>query len=281
MGRLIKETLHSGNLLPDEKTIPVIEKYLEKPAYKNGYIIDGFPRTLSQAQYFNPNVDKVVYITLPDKEALWRIAYRTEDRDDSAAKTIIHRINVFHENTDKVIDFYQTEGKLVEVDGQPSIEEVNEEILKGLGKEDVEGHVKKWEQKKNIVLLFTGLDDNTVKKVMDYVSSEHNVPQTDSLEGDTLKNIFNESTKLVLGRVTNPKEYTQLQKALPEAKIVLVGVIDEERSHLHSKASDEELDQRGAVLVRADYIISAQSDEELLNYKAEHIYRDIYYDLED
>src|SRR3989344_7981986 len=73
-GRYVKETLNAGFLIPDTKTMPIIEEYLEKPEYVNGYILDGFPRTLRQAKEFHNGVTKVIYLKVSDKEALWRLS---------------------------------------------------------------------------------------------------------------------------------------------------------------------------------------------------------------
>ena len=72
MGRWLKETINSGALVPDEKTLEIIFTYLEKPEYQDGYILDGFPRTVVQAEAFNNGVDKVVFLDVSDKEALFQ-----------------------------------------------------------------------------------------------------------------------------------------------------------------------------------------------------------------
>jgi adenylate kinase len=69
LGRYVKETINSGVLVPDEKTIEIVNSYLSRPVYKKGYILDGFPRTIKQADAFSNNVDKVIYLKISDKEA--------------------------------------------------------------------------------------------------------------------------------------------------------------------------------------------------------------------
>jgi adenylate kinase len=78
LGRFVKETLNAGFLIPDEKTVPIVEEYLSRPEYKTGYILDGFPRTLKQVKQYRNNVDKVIYLDVPEKDALWRIAFRND-----------------------------------------------------------------------------------------------------------------------------------------------------------------------------------------------------------
>ena len=131
-GRWIKETLNVGVLIPDEKTIEIVELYLSKPAYEKGYILDGFPRTLAQAEQFRNGLDKVVHVKVSDKEALWRIAGRVSDREDETLQAIRRRIEMFHEFTEPVIEYYREKGILVEVDGEQTVEEVFSSIIDGL-----------------------------------------------------------------------------------------------------------------------------------------------------
>ena len=135
-GRYVKETLNSGFLIPDDKTIQIIEEYLSKAEYIGGYILDGFPRTPTQAEAFSNGVDKVIYLRVSDKEALWRLSSRVEEgvRDDNTLQAIRKRIQLFHDITEPVIEHYRNKGLLIEVDGEKSIEEVNQQILAALGK---------------------------------------------------------------------------------------------------------------------------------------------------
>lgn len=130
-GRYVKETLAAGYLIVDDKTIPIIEEYLSKPDYKSGYILDGFPRTVVQAQSFQDTVDRVVYLLVSDEEALRRLGLRNnkEHREDDAEKAIRKRIDLFHRLTEPVLDFYRKKGLLEEVDGERSIEHIHQDIL--------------------------------------------------------------------------------------------------------------------------------------------------------
>lgn len=131
-GRFVKETLTQGHLIPDEKTIAIMEEYLAKPEYKNGYILDGFPRTLVQAQAFKEPIDKVLYIKVSDEEALKRLGLRIakEKREDDSQEAIKRRIALFHEMTEPLLDFYRDQGILIEVDGERSIEDIHEDVSK-------------------------------------------------------------------------------------------------------------------------------------------------------
>src|SRR5258708_4961232 len=131
-GRYIKETMNAGILISDEKTIEIVNEYLSRPEYDKGYIMDGFPRTIVQTEAFKEKIDKVIYLKVSDKEALWRIAGRQDNREDETLQAIKKRIALFHEFTEPVIDFYRKKGLLAEVDGEKSIEEINKEIMENL-----------------------------------------------------------------------------------------------------------------------------------------------------
>ena len=130
LGRYIKEIMNAGYLIPDDKTVEIVSEYLKKTEYENGYILDGFPRTLEQVKKFENGVDKVVYLRVSDKEALWRLSYRNgEGREDETLTAIRKRIELFHKLTEPVLDFYRQKGILVEVDGEREIEDIHKEIL--------------------------------------------------------------------------------------------------------------------------------------------------------
>lgn len=132
MGRYIKEVMNSGALIPDEKTLEIVSEYLKRPEYQNGYIMDGFPRTTTQAEAFGNGIDKVIYLNIPDKEALWRLSYRDDNREDETLGAIRKRVGLFHEVTEPVIDHYRKKGQLIEIDGEKSIEDITQEILSAL-----------------------------------------------------------------------------------------------------------------------------------------------------
>ncbi len=134
LGRWLKETLNSGALVPDETTLEVVLTYLEKPEYADGYILDGFPRTVPQAEAFNGSIEKVVLIDVSDKEALWRIAGRASDREDETLMAIRNRIQLFHELTEPVVKYYEKIGKLARINGEQDVEGVFTDICSALEK---------------------------------------------------------------------------------------------------------------------------------------------------
>jgi len=158
LGRYVKETINAGLLIPDDKVILIIKEYLSKPEYKRGYILDGFPRTLNQAKAFKDNLDKVIYLDISDKEALWRLAYRNGViREDETIKAVRKRIELFHKFTGKVINFYKKKGKLVTINGSKPIEKVNQEILRSIGKQLIQNKIHRWERKHKSIIALVGL----------------------------------------------------------------------------------------------------------------------------
>lgn len=135
LGRYIKETMNAGYLIPDDKTLEIVEEYLGHEEYKPGYILDGFPRTVPQAEKFANGIKAVIYLKVTDKEALWRLAGRADEgvREDNTLKAIMKRIDQFHQKTEPVIDFYRQKGVLIEIDGEKSIEDIQDEILDRIG----------------------------------------------------------------------------------------------------------------------------------------------------
>lgn len=132
LGRYIKETINSGYLIPDDKTLEIVNEYLSRPEYEKGYILDGFPRTTQQAQEFKNGIGAVFYIKVSDEEAMRRLLLREDDREDAAAAAITKRIEIFHKFTKPVIEYYRDHGILHEVDGEKSIDEVYRQILSAL-----------------------------------------------------------------------------------------------------------------------------------------------------
>ncbi len=130
IGRYIKETMNAGYLIPDDKTLEIVNEYLSRPEYEKGYILDGFPRTETQAEAFRNGIDAVIHIKVTDDEAIKRLAFRNDDREDATTKALMKRIELFHRFTEPVLDFYTKKGKLLEVDGERDITEIHKEIRK-------------------------------------------------------------------------------------------------------------------------------------------------------
>lgn len=132
-GRYIKETLAAGVLVPDEIVIPTVERYLSKPEYQNGWILDGFPRNLKQTKKFKNKINVVFYVKISDKEALWRLSFRRDPqgniREDETLKGIRQRIHLFHKVTAPVIEHYRKQDLVIDIDGERKIDEISDDIM--------------------------------------------------------------------------------------------------------------------------------------------------------
>lgn len=130
LGKYIREIMFAGYLIPDEKVLEIVSNYLAKPEYKNGYVLDGFPRTVAQAESFKDGADYVVYLKVSDEEALKRISNRNDSaRKDETPEAIQRRVEAFHKQTEPVIEYYRKKGQLIEVNGEDSIEEIHKTIF--------------------------------------------------------------------------------------------------------------------------------------------------------
>lgn len=134
LGRWLKETMNSGALIPDDTTLEIVMDYLHRSEYEKGYILDGFPRTVPQAEVFGKDngPEKVILIDVSDKEALWRISGRVAEREDETLMALRQRIELFHTHTQPVIDYYKQEKKLIRVKGEQEVEKVFADIVKKL-----------------------------------------------------------------------------------------------------------------------------------------------------
>lgn len=130
LGRYIKETMNAGYLIPDRKTLEIVTEYLSRPEYQGGYILDGFPRTKTQAELFRNGIDKALYLKVSDEEALRRLSVRNDSREDEVPTALKKRIELFHRFTEPVLEYYKEHGLLREVDGERSIEDIHKEILR-------------------------------------------------------------------------------------------------------------------------------------------------------
>lgn len=129
-GQRIKHILDSGQLVDDKTVIELIKKRLNMDDCQNGFILDGYPRTLVQAENVNINFDKVFYLKIPQDEVLKRLLQRgrADDREDSIRK----RLESYNLQTQPLLRYYKTSGKLVEIDALEDIPTIQNEIKKSL-----------------------------------------------------------------------------------------------------------------------------------------------------
>lgn len=129
LGRHIKEVMNAGYLISDRQTLSIVQEYLRRPEYAKGYILDGFPRTITQAKKFENGIDRVIYLKVSDKEALWRLSDRSGHREDDTLTAIRKRIELFHKVTVPVLQYYHDKGVLVEINGEQPVDDIHREIM--------------------------------------------------------------------------------------------------------------------------------------------------------
>lgn len=157
-----KSYIDKGQLVPDEVTIQIVKERLEKDDCKNGYLLDGFPRTVSQAEALDgfSEIDSVVNIDVPLHKLMRRITGRRVcgkcgesyhidyldgstscrkcdgeliQRADDNEETVGKRLEVYEKQTAPLIDHYKSKGKLIDVDGDGDIDSVFAAIVERLG----------------------------------------------------------------------------------------------------------------------------------------------------
>ncbi len=148
LGRQVKAIMDRGELVPDELILALVRERLQQPDCARGVILDGFPRTLAQAKALDRllaelgrRIDAVIALEVPDEVLLSRIENRIREtggaRSDDNVDTLKRRLEVYHQQTRPLLDYYRRQGLLYEVDGTRTIEEVArsiEDVLARIGR---------------------------------------------------------------------------------------------------------------------------------------------------
>ncbi len=164
MGLKAKSFMDAGKLVPDEVVIGIIQERLSESDCKNGFILDGFPRTIPQAEALDAmgvEINKVIDIEVSDEDIVKRMSgrrvcekcgasYHLEykkpakegvcnlctgtlvQRKDDHPDTVLSRLKVYHEETEPLKDYYEKQGKLTIVEGQHDIADTTAKVLKAL-----------------------------------------------------------------------------------------------------------------------------------------------------
>ena len=164
LGKRIDSLLKAGQLVPDNVTNELIAERLQQPGATSGFILDGYPRSLVQAEFLSqlaPDTQALL-IDLPDAEAVRRIAGRRtclkcgavyhlnyqppqqtdvcdkcgsalEQRNDQTEAVLKERLLIYHQQTEPLVEYYRQRGVLATVDGSPAIPEVTARIRAALG----------------------------------------------------------------------------------------------------------------------------------------------------
>jgi len=137
-----------GELVPDEVMIEIVRERLRQPDTAGGFILDGFPRTVPQAEALDrmladlgKRIEKVIYLQVGREALIDRLVHRGRlfDRPDDDPTVAARRIDVFLSDTAPLIDYYGSQHKLEKVDGQLSIEQVRDDILRRLNSVNGQG----------------------------------------------------------------------------------------------------------------------------------------------
>ncbi len=169
LGKKAKEYMDKGALVPDEIVLDMVEERLKQPDCEKGFILDGFPRTVPQAEALDKlleklgkKIDYAILIDVPDEELVKRLTGRRTckkcgmmyhvmfkppkeegkcdvcggelyQRADDNEETVRNRLKVYHEQTEPIIAYYEKKGVLHRIDGMGSIEEIFNRIVQLLG----------------------------------------------------------------------------------------------------------------------------------------------------
>jgi len=165
LGKAAEKYIEDGQLVPDNVIMEIVKHRISKEDCKNGFILDGVPRTISQAialDDMGADIDKIINIEVSDSDILKRLSGRREcpscsasyhihykkpkengicdvcnthliTRPDDTEETVLKRIEVYHRQTEPLIEFYSKEGRLINVHGQEEVDDTIKAVLKAVG----------------------------------------------------------------------------------------------------------------------------------------------------
>jgi adenylate kinase len=150
LGRKAKTYMDAGDLVPDEITVAMVTDRLAEPDAKAGFLLDGFPRTIPQAEQLRDalagdgqHLDRVLELVVDEDELVRRLSGRRMlvdgewvQRDDDKPETVRHRLQVYREQTAPLSGFYDAEGLLSRIDAIGEVEEVTARAMAALGRPD-------------------------------------------------------------------------------------------------------------------------------------------------
>lgn len=144
LGKVAEGYISKGNLIPDELMIQILDDVLEKEASdKKGVVFDGFPRTIPQAEALkgllrkrNTDLHAVIGLEVPEEELMERMIRRGQEtgRADDNPETIKSRLNVYHNQTLPLKEYYTKEGKYLPINGLGVVDDIFNDIAAGLEK---------------------------------------------------------------------------------------------------------------------------------------------------
>ena len=137
MGERVRSVYDAGDLVPDDLMIELIRERLGSSDTADGFILDGFPRTVAQSEALDRMLEEidrellaVLYFQVPDELAVERLHVRAlqEGRTDDTPEIIRHRLEVFHQSTEPVVEYYRSKGILVGIHAERPIDAVFAEV---------------------------------------------------------------------------------------------------------------------------------------------------------
>ena len=153
LGVEAQKFMDAGELVPDSVTNEMVKDRLTHADTANGFLLDGFPRNVAQAQVLSSiliekktPLDAVLELQIDDSEIVARLNNRrsVESRADDAEEVIVHRLNVYHEQTAPIVDYYRTEGSLITISATGAVDEITTRAITALGNKQV---VRRWQFK--------------------------------------------------------------------------------------------------------------------------------------
>jgi len=153
LGQKAKVFMDAGDLVPDEITVAMVKDRLAEPDAKAGFLLDGFPRTIAQAEQLagsladlGQGLDRVLELVVEEEELVRRLSGRRMlvdgewvQREDDKPETVRHRLEVYREQTSPLSGFYRQAGLLSQIDAIGEIDEVTDRALTALGFTDDDG----------------------------------------------------------------------------------------------------------------------------------------------
>lgn len=147
LGQKAKVYMDAGDLVPDEITVAMVKDRLAEPDAEAGFLLDGFPRTIAQAEQLaasladlGTGLDRVLELVVEEEELVRRLSGRRMlvegemvQRDDDKPETVRHRLEVYREQTAPLSGFYEGEGLLARIDAIGAVDEVTARALRALG----------------------------------------------------------------------------------------------------------------------------------------------------
>lgn len=168
VGKLAEQYINDGKLVPDDVIVSIVKERLSKPDCAKGFILDGFPRTTAQAEALTESgvkIDKVLSLEVDDEKIVERLSSRREcskcgapynvisnkpavegvcdkcgaeliQRADDNPETIQNRLNVYHDQTEPIKEYYEKAGLLVTAKGEEELKDTTANVMKALGLEE-------------------------------------------------------------------------------------------------------------------------------------------------